>query len=369
MTQLPTLCADIVGQEDSIARLTAFSDFYRKNASTLEHVLILGENGMGKQTIAVAFANETGLPWQHVNPSELQIKGDLTAILANLREGQLLIVTDVHRLKPTVQELLLEAMKARTLTIILGQGSAAWRHNLNVPAFTVIATASRKSDCSDQLLSCFSLVLPLQPYSADALEKITQKVAGLEGLEIDFEARKLIAANSGYRPHQVEVLMQRVARAVKKQRITAEKTLEAFAAFGMRVKTDAQTCQPADLAQMTGVEFERLVTALLARMEFRAEMTKATGDGGIDIVAILDKPILGGKYLFQCKRYAPDNLIGASTVRDFYGAVTADKALKGILITTSDFTAQAREFAERVGLELINVRGLQDLFAQYGMAG
>ena len=68
---------------------------------------------------------------------------------------------------------------------------------------------------------------------------------------------------------------------------------------------------------MSGVEFERFVTALLARMEFRPEMTRATGDGGIDIVAILDKPILGGKYLFQCKRYAPENLVGASTVREF----------------------------------------------------
>jgi restriction system protein len=107
---------------------------------------------------------------------------------------------------------------------------------------------------------------------------------------------------------------------------------------------------------------------LLTRMEFRPEMTKATGDGGIDIVAVLDKPILRGKYLFQCKRYGPENLVGAATVRDFYGAVTADKAVKGILITTSDFTAQATEFAERVGLELINLPRLQSLLAQHGMA-
>jgi restriction system protein len=135
----------------------------------------------------------------------------------------------------------------------------------------------------------------------------------------------------------------------------------------MRVHTDGQIDELASLEVLSGVEFERLVTTLLARMEFRAEMTKSTGDGGIDIVAVLDKPILGGKYLFQCKRYAPDNLVGASTVRDFYGAVTADKAVKGIIITTSDFTAQAREFAERVGLELINLERLQNLFAQYGM--
>jgi len=102
-------------------------------------------------------------------------------------------------------------------------------------------------------------------------------------------------------------------------------------------------------------------------MEFRAEMTKATGDGGIDIVAILEKPIVSGKYLFQCKRYAPDCLVGAAAVRDFYGAVMADNAVKGIFITTSDFTVQAREFAERVGLELINLPRLRELLAQYEM--
>ena len=102
-------------------------------------------------------------------------------------------------------------------------------------------------------------------------------------------------------------------------------------------------------------------------MEFRTEMTKISGDGGIDIIAFLGKPIIGGKYLFQCKRYAPDNLVGAPTIRDFYGAVSADKAVKGIFITTSDFTSQAREFAERTGLELINMTQLTELLRQFGL--
>jgi HJR/Mrr/RecB family endonuclease len=238
---------------------------------------------------------------------------------------------------------------------------------MDIKPFTLIGTAPKKSECSEELLSCFSFVLPLQPYSAEALEKIAVRIAALGNLELDSDTRRLIAANSGCRPYQIEVLMQRVARAVKKQKITAEDALQAFAAFGIRVRTDAHIADPASLELMSGVEFERLVTTLLTRMEFRAEMTKATGDGGVDIVAVLDKPILGGKYLFQCKRYAPDNLVGASTVRDFYGAVTADRAVQGILITTSDFTVQAREFAERVGLELINLERLQNLFTQYGM--
>ena len=95
-------------------------------------------------------------------------------------------------------------------------------------------------------------------------------------------------------------------------------------------------------------------------MGFRTEMTEVSGDGGIDIVATVDKPLIGGRYLIQCKRFAPDNLVGAATVRDFYGAVTADRqAIKGILITTSGFTPQALAFAQQLPMELIGGQQLQ----------
>src|SRR5437867_4925536 len=101
-----------------------------------------------------------------------------------------------------------------------------------------------------------------------------------------------------------------------------------------------------DLDTFSGIDFEKLIAQLLQRMGFRAEMTKATGDGGIDIEATLDHALTGGRFLIQCKRYAPGCLVGAAAVREFYGALTADRrAVKGILITTSGFSAQALEFA------------------------
>lgn len=361
--------SDIIGQEDSVARLRAFSDFYRKHGSATEHILIVADEGTGKRAIAAAVAEELGVPSQEVNASGLEILGDLTAILTNLRQNEILIVHDVHRLRRVVQDVLLGALRTHKLTITLGQGHSARRHALDLKPFTVVGTAPKKSDCSEELLSCFTLVLPLEAYTNSALEKIGERIAAQERIEIDALAIKLLVANSRSRPDKLKMLMQRVARAINKPRITEEEALQALAAFGMTVHTNTQIGDPASLERMSGVEFERLVTVLLARMDFRPEMTRATGDGGIDIVAVLDKPILGGKYLFQCKRYGPENLVGASTVRDFYGAVTADKGVKGILITTSDFTAQAREFGERVGLELINLRQLQALLAQHGMAG
>jgi hypothetical protein len=122
------------------------------------------------------------------------------------------------------------------------------------------------------------------------------------------------------------------------------------------------------LDTLSGTEFEGLITRLLEHMGFRAGMTKASGDGGIDIVATLDQPLIGGRYLIQCKRYAPDSPVGAATVREFYGALTADRrAVKGILITTSGFTAQATEFARGLPIELIARDQLQRLLEQHGL--
>ncbi|MGB7555855.1 MAG: restriction endonuclease [Candidatus Korobacteraceae bacterium] len=358
---------DIVGQPDCIARLQAIANFCKESGEAADHILIVGDEGMGKRTIANVVANELGVACQEVDISELQIIGDLSALLTNLRERQVLIIREIARLRRNLQDLLLSALTDYKLDIIIGQGPSARTHTIEIRPFTLIGTAARKSDCSPDLLGCFSLVLTLQPYSLEALERITERIAAQANVEIESEATRLIATNSGRTLHQVEVLMRRVARAVRKQRITASDAMQAFVDFGMNVRTNAQTANFGSLEHMSGVDFERLVTVLLARMDFRAEMTKTTGDGGIDIVAVLDTPITGGKYLFQCKRYAPDNLIGAATIREFYGAVTAERAVKGIVITTSDFTTQAREFAERVGVELISLGGLRKLLAQFDM--
>ncbi len=328
---------------------------------------MIADEGMGKRTIAAALATELGVPCQEVNAQRLEARGELTAVLTSLRENEILIVGDVHRLRRVVQDALLQTLGTHKLTVSIGQGQSARQHVLQLRPFTLVGTAPKKSECSGELLNHFSLVVSLHPYSTEALEAIAERIASLANLDVDLDARRLLAANCGRNPHQLQLLLERVARAINKRSITAMDTVEAFAAFDMRVCASTQTDDLASLDLMSGVEFERLVTTLLARMEFRAEMTRATGDGGIDIVAALDKPILGGKYLFQCKRYAADNLVGAPTVRDFYGAVMADKAVKGILITTSDFTSQAREFAERVGLELINRSQLQQLLAEHSV--
>jgi hypothetical protein len=327
---------------------------------------MIGDEGMGKRTIAAAFAGENGMSTQELDGASVEVKADLTAVLTNLREREVLVMPNIHRLSRPFQEMLRQTTRDRKLEITIGHGASARRHTLEVRPFTLIGTAPKKSDCPPDLLSVFSLVLPLQSYSQTELQDVSEKIAKQIGLTIDPESCELVAANCQARPHHIEVLLQRLARAVNRKSITEQDTTKALSAFGFAPRTSNLSGQGLDLSQMSGIDFEMLVADLLGQMGFRAEMTKTTGDGGIDIVAVLDKPIIGGKYLFQCKRYAPDSLIGSPTVRDFYGAVTADRAVKGIFITTSDFTTQAREFGERVGLELINLQRLTELLAEHG---
>jgi restriction system protein len=119
-----------------------------------------------------------------------------------------------------------------------------------------------------------------------------------------------------------------------------------------------------DLNSLSGIEFEHFITEALRKLGFIAEMTRTTGDGGIDIEASLDRPLVGGRYLIQCKRLSGDNLVGSPTVREFYGALIADRrAAKGILITTSGFSSQARDFAANLPIELIDGEQLAKLLA------
>jgi Holliday junction resolvasome RuvABC ATP-dependent DNA helicase subunit len=359
---------DLIGQTNAVARLKAFGEYFASTGGNPENVLLIGEDGMGQSRIALTFAHECGVPFQQVDAASLEMVGDLTALLTNLGPRQVLFMDNLQRLRGIHVDRLTESMRDGKLEIIIGKGTAARTHVMEVKPFTLIATCPTKSDCPAKLLDAFSLVLNLQPYSVEELCVLAIRIANGTGVSFQAGVAELIARCCDGRPRHLESTLLRLVRAINKTVITEADVLQALGAFGIAVRSDGSPSRPNNLGNLSGQDFERLITTLLTRMGFQAEMTKTTGDGGIDIIAMLDKPIYGGRYLFQCKRFAPDNLIGAPTVRDFYGAVTADRAVKGVFITTSDFTLQAREFGERVGVELINLPQLRKLFFEYGIA-
>jgi restriction system protein len=109
----------------------------------------------------------------------------------------------------------------------------------------------------------------------------------------------------------------------------------------------------AAMGEMKPDAFERLSQRILRESGFtRVEVTGRSGDGGIDGIGVLRVNLVSFHVLFQCKRWKGS--VGAGVVRDFRGAMIG-RADKGLIITTSTFTAEARKEATRDGAPAIDL--------------
>lgn len=123
-----------------------------------------------------------------------------------------------------------------------------------------------------------------------------------------------------------------------------------------------------NLAEIDWEEFEHFVRELFAA-EFskdggHVKITRASSDGGVDAVAFDPDPIRGGKIVIQAKRYT--NTVGVSAVRDLYGTMMNEGAMKGILVTTSDYGSDSYTFAKDKPITLLNGGNLLQLLEKHG---
>jgi len=129
-----------------------------------------------------------------------------------------------------------------------------------------------------------------------------------------------------------------------------------------------QLTSSTNLAAMDWQDFENLIRELFEK-EFKTnggdvKITQASRDGGVDAVAFDPDPIRGGKIVIQAKRYT--NTVSVSAVRDLYGTVMNEGAIKGILVTTSDFGADSHDFAKDKPLTLLSGSNLLHLLEKHG---
>lgn len=113
----------------------------------------------------------------------------------------------------------------------------------------------------------------------------------------------------------------------------------------------------ASLNDISWKEFEWMVGEAFRRRGYAVEESLGRGaHGGIDVV-LRGK---GGKTLVQCKQWRKSS-VGAPVVRELYGLMTSEGANAGIVVTSGQFTREAREFASGKPVELIDGHGLLKL--------
>jgi restriction system protein len=109
------------------------------------------------------------------------------------------------------------------------------------------------------------------------------------------------------------------------------------------------------------VFLEQLVLALLTAMGYggragAAEHWGRSGDGGID--GVVRQDVLGlDRVYVQAKRYAADHAVGRPDIQGFVGALHGQQADRGVFITTSRFSAEARSYVERIPNRIVLIDG------------
>lgn len=123
-----------------------------------------------------------------------------------------------------------------------------------------------------------------------------------------------------------------------------------------------------NLAAMDWGDFEHLVRELFEKVFLKSggevRVTQASHDRGVDAIAFDPDPIRGGKFVIQAKRY--NIVVPVSAVRDLYGTMINEGAAKGILVTTSRYGRETREFAKDKPITLIDGENLVYLFQEHG---
>jgi restriction system protein len=123
-----------------------------------------------------------------------------------------------------------------------------------------------------------------------------------------------------------------------------------------------------NLATMSWEDFEHLCRQLFERafavVGAEVKVTQASRDKGVDAVIFDPDPLRGGKIVVQAKRYS--NVVDVSAVRDLYGTVVNEGAIKGILVSTSHYGPESYAFAKDKPLTLLNGAELLGLLEKHG---
>lgn len=117
---------------------------------------------------------------------------------------------------------------------------------------------------------------------------------------------------------------------------------------------------PEKLYELTPRKFEELVADIFKDLGFDVELTKATRDGGRDIIARIKNGVVDFLTYIECKKYSSSNKVGVDIIRKVQGVHYTKNANKSIIVTTSFFTKDAREEA-KIRENILDLKDFNDI--------
>ena len=206
----PQRLAEFIGQEKVKESLRIYVDAALARREPLDHTLFVGPPGLGKTTLAELIAREMGVNIRTTSGPALEKPGDLVGTLTNLREGDILFIDEIHRLRPVIEEFLYPAMEDYRIDIRLSEGPKAQTITMPIEKFTLVGATTRMGMLTPPMRARFGIEQRLNYYPSDALELIVQRTADVLKVRVDAAGGAEIARRSRGTPRVANRLLRRV---------------------------------------------------------------------------------------------------------------------------------------------------------------
>lgn len=337
--------------------------------SNYNNVLISGEPGIGKTTLVKIYTELNPLNFKHINymrgvslefeksqlmPLEMPLNSEETTLTIIDGLDEILNADERNRILHVVKE----GRKYGHKTIITTRPYASSvfdifsinSYSIKLKNFTqeeairLIRNRLAYEDFSDESLEVFKPILDALGYNPlltffttelinsnkltpkDILSLVSQKLIYKNQLLIDGSHSKILIPEAPKIITDIKVINSKLIYKVNEN--------------------------PKLIHSLTSRQFEEFVAELFEKDGYNVSLTQQTHDGGKDLFIVENKRM--GKFIYyvECKKYAAENPVGVRLVRELYGTVIADRATAGVLVTSSYFSVEAKQFTEQIKTQM-----------------